>query len=169
VVIELRIPARDAAALAVALGGFAQLGLRLELNARESGDWITAVVPNDQPSLNAALGVLQSVSALQLARAKHAGVRMPYLYESGVRYVREPRGREWWQTVADNLYMLEGDCEDLATHRAAELNVYTGEPARAETIRTGPRTFHAIVVRANGQIEDPSAKLGMTRSRRWRN
>ena len=69
---------------------------------------------------------------------------------SGVRYQREPFGREWWQTALDNFTEGEGDCEDLASHRAAELNVFDGEPARTIAMHTGERSFHAVVRRADG-------------------
>jgi hypothetical protein len=165
VVIELRVPKRDPQAFALALSGYAALKFPIELVARDNGDWLEVTVPNRRDKLDAALGVLQSVSELQLARAARAGVRIPFLYESGIQYEREPRGREWWQTAADNLYQLSGDCEDLANHRAAELVVFAGEPARAICVRTGPRVFHAVVLRGDGTIEDPSAALGMMKRR----
>ncbi len=36
----------------------------------------------------------------------------PLLYTSGVRYKREPRGREWWQTAAETYQRRCGDCVD---------------------------------------------------------
>lgn len=43
------------------------------------------------------------------------------LYRSGVRYMREPRGAENWQNVEQLERTKRGDCEDLASARAAEL------------------------------------------------
>jgi hypothetical protein len=90
--------------------------------------------------------------------------RTPLLYESGVRYVEEPRGRDDWQDIPETLSRDKtGDCEDLAAWRIAELRV-RGEPARP-AIRAGMLrgvlTYHVRVRRADGTVEDPSRKLGM--------
>jgi hypothetical protein len=158
--IDLRIPDRSLEPIARA--GFAHLPMRTEM---KGGDvWIKARVPNRQPDLDRALRVLVAINVAILRRAQQLGLRFPPLYESGIRYQREPDGREWWQTVLDNVQQREGDCEDLGCHRAAEL-IATGEDptASAKCIKTGPRMFHCIATRARGTIlEDPSAALGMT-------
>jgi hypothetical protein len=129
------------------------------------------VVPDLPAALNAALEGLVRLNVALLRAAIRSGRPVPPLYSSGVRYVREPSGREWWQTVADNIADKKADCEDLAAHRAAELRVggmIAGfpYPARAVCIRTGKKTYHAIVRHPDGAIEDPSHKLGMKRPRR---
>lgn len=88
--------------------------------------------------------------------------RYPALYRSGVRYQREPRGREDWQTVSRAYRAKVADCEDLAAWRAAEL-VVTGEDsgARAVIKRVRPGLIHCLVMRGNGSMEDPSRLLGM--------
>lgn len=91
--------------------------------------------------------------------------RTPKLYESGVRYQREQGGKEVWLTIPQVLRAGFGDCEDLAAWRTAEL-IVGGVPAKAEVIRTGPRVFHAVVRLPDGQILDPSIKLGMKRPRK---
>lgn len=164
--IELRVPHNDPAALRLARSGFAQLGYRQKLTARQNGLWLDVEVPNKRPALDAALGVLQGVSRLQLSRIARKGIVVPDVYSSGVKYVREPDGREYWQTASDTYFLLEGDCEDLANTHAAWLNVYANEPARARTVKTGPRMYHAIVERADGSIDDPSAALGMLKRER---
>lgn len=156
--IELRILHGDAAALQLARRGFARLGVTSREREKHDGRWFAVQVP--ERKLDGALGVLQGLSELQLSRAAMAGP-VPSLYGAGVRYQREPLGREWWQTAHDNFSEGEGDCEDLASHRAAELNVFHGEPARTIAVRTGARSFHAVVERADGSIEDPSLALGM--------
>jgi hypothetical protein len=90
----------------------------------------------------------------------------PDLYSSGVTYALEPTGYELWDPMALLLARGAGDCDDLACARAAELRVREGDRrARADcypsSIREGRRTWHAIVVRGDGTIEDPSARLGM--------
>ena len=49
----------------------------------------------------------------------------------------------------------EGDCEDLAGYRAAELRM-VGEPARVKIVPTSRGSYHAIVERGDGSLEDPS-------------
>lgn len=84
----------------------------------------------------------------------------------GVRYMPEPTGYELWDPIALLLVRKAGDCDDFACARAAELR-FTGEDvdARADCypsrISQGRRTWHAIVVRGDGTVEDPSARLGM--------
>jgi len=55
----------------------------------------------------------------------------PLLYRSGIHYMEEPSGQEEWQDVPTLLRMGVGDCEDLATWRAAELRARYNIPARA--------------------------------------
>jgi len=94
---------------------------------------------------------------------------IPPLYGSGVRYAPEPQGREDWDpadVVHDRGW---GDCEDLAAWRAAELRM-AGEDARADCYPSrvradGSRVWHAVVVREDGTVEDPSLILGMGRHR----
>jgi hypothetical protein len=160
--IDLRTPHGDHTSASIAADGFAAWPKRVK--ATPAGTWWHVRVPNTKPSLDHALGVLQGIDEHLLRTRLIGGKRIPSLYESGVRYAREPDGREWWQTVADNVIEREGDCEDLAGHRAADLVVYEGEPARAVAKRTGEHLYHAVVQRADGRIEDPSASLGMKSS-----
>jgi hypothetical protein len=100
---------------------------------------------------------------LQLAcEAQLREGRYPPLYRSGVRYVEEPMGRENWQIPSVTLQLRSGDCEDLASWRAAEL-VVSGEDRRARAVVkiVRPGLMHCIVLRGNGQREDPSKVLGM--------
>ena len=93
------------------------------------------------------------------------------LYDSGIRYVEEPPGRDDWQDIAETLERQEGDCEDLACWRVAELRVRLGERAATHVVtvqdlpdpRTGDvvTTYHIAVRRADGRLEDPSRLLGM--------
>jgi hypothetical protein len=88
------------------------------------------------------------------------------LYSSGVRYRREPGTRDVWKlpsmTAADGY----GDCEDLAAWRAAELRLrgIKATPVFLPLGRLG--NWHAVVRWPNGQLEDPSAMLGMPTGRR---
>jgi hypothetical protein len=101
-----------------------------------------------------------------------AQIAYPPLYESGVRYQRE-RG-ERWRDIPTLLESGEGDCEDLACWRIAELRA-AGQhafPYVAFQKRNGTYRYHALVERFedldrrtgkfSGQsVEDPSRVLGM--------
>lgn len=112
----------------------------------------------DGPSLTSAVIGLQLENE-QWLRA-HPGT--PALYASGVRYRREPPGREEWEPIPVVLTKGWGDCEDLASWRAAELRVTGEDPhARVHVYQSAPTTWHVVVRRGDGSIEDPSRKLGM--------
>lgn len=83
-----------------------------------------------------------------------------------VRYGREPRGVEHWQSLPSLLSSGVGDCEDLAAARAAELRV-SGIDASAVPLRVrraagigGVDLWHIVVQTPRG-TEDPSLALGM--------
>ncbi len=113
-------------------------------------------------ALDAALEGLVMLGVEELSNPDVAGPQgAPPLYRSGVRYQREV-GTERWLTPSQVMAMGRGDCEDLAAWRAAELRVHGEDPdARARVIRSGPRTWHAVVERGDGRLEDPSRELGM--------
>lgn len=91
---------------------------------------------------------------------------VPALYESGVIYREEPDGTtEEFAAIPVVLERKWGDCDDLAPFRCAELRSQ-GENATIRIIWkksriSGRRMYHVIVRRENGDIEDPSAVLGM--------
>lgn len=88
------------------------------------------------------------------------GAKLPLLYSSGVRYLREPYRRERWQTASESFARKVADCEDLAAWRCAELR-FQGEKARVHCYAPRPGLIHCVVRRENGTLEDPSAELGM--------
>lgn len=129
----------------------------------------------------AARGFLRGVVACNrviLRQAKASGQPLPGIYDSGVRWRREPWAGKF-EEFADCATVLErgwGDCDDLAAWRVAELQE-AGVPADFKIKwRIDPKTgrvklFHALVrVRpvldpktrtVTGPTEDPSRKLGM--------
>lgn len=132
---------------------------------------LTMVVPDLPEALNEALEGLVRINTKMLLAAIRSGRPVPPLYKLGVRYKREPVPREWWQTVADNVVEKHADCEDLAGHLAAQYRVAgilagVPFPARAVCIRTGPKSYHAIVRLPDGRHEDPSRALGMKAPKR---
>lgn len=114
------------------------------------------------PALEAAVEGLTGVNCVLIETLDG---RVPRLYESGVRY-RLP-GKVQWYTVADLYDLLEGDCKDLTAARCAELRYFEGEPARPHVYLTNrAHRYHAVVQRADGTIEDPSAILVAQERRR---
>lgn len=96
---------------------------------------------------------------------------LPPLYESGIRYAREPMCRapdgaericEEFVTAHEVAARGVGDCDDLGPFLAAQLRL-KGEQAQAFA-RRSPVGWHVVVRRGDGSIEDPSAKLGMPTS-----
>ena len=97
---------------------------------------------------------------------------IPLLYKSGVQWRRDvcraPNVEGACERFLSPLQILaEGkiaDCDDLAPWRAAEYILGRGikrdKQARAES-RPSNIGYHAIVVRGNGKLEDPSKRLGM--------
>jgi hypothetical protein len=123
--------------------------------------------------------LLDALTKIHIDHLRHYP-KTPSLYESGVVYEREPPGREDWQDILTTLRRGSGDCEDLATWRAADLRM-RGIPARAfgrprpmvipssceagavacdDTPQVGT-LWHILVRLPNGKIEDPSLRLGM--------
>lgn len=88
----------------------------------------------------------------------------PHPYKAGIRYQREPKGQERWKGIGQVLADRHGDCEDLASYLAAWYLV-RGQEAKIHLVwrrrRNGGRLFHVQVRGPSGQVEDPSAVLGM--------
>jgi len=115
-------------------------------------------VPPIPEAIEALAEGLVRLNVVLMAFADQRGVELPPLYESGIRYVREVKGEEWWENAIDVIGVVAdrtGDCEDLASYRAAELRYFDGELARVRVKRTR-RGFHAVVERGDGTFEDPS-------------
>lgn len=85
----------------------------------------------------------------------------PPLYQSGVRYVEQPIGVEQFKPIPLVLAAGQGDCNQLAPWRAAEIRVRNGIKALPEVKQMGPKLFHVFVRLPNGEVEDTSARLGM--------
>lgn len=119
-------------------------------------------VPPIPEALEAVAEGLVRLNVFYLEYADERGIELPPLYESGIVYRREPRGREWWESAADLLGVVDdrsGDCEDLAAFLAAERRYYHGEDAIVRVVPTSRGTFHAVVENEDGEIEDPSRVL----------
>lgn len=109
--------------------------------------------------LSILLGALTAADVLYLRARSEA----PLLYHAGVRYRAERFPREEWKGVGALHEDGEGDCEDLACARSAEL-IVRGVPARPvfRWRRLGRLSVYHILVRhPDGALEDPSLVLGM--------
>lgn len=119
---------------------------------------VTAGIPTEPRAIELALEGWINVSREQ-QRANASS--WPPLYDSGVRYQREPGGRERWQTAQETRSLRVGDCEDLVIARVAELRELGEADARPYVFRTSSSVLHTVVKRSDGTIEDPSRVLGM--------
>lgn len=111
--------------------------------------------------LEGAITGLALASVAQMQDPELCG-SIPDLYSKRIKYMREPAGRERWQTAYETAKRGGGDCEDLAAYLLAELIARKGElGARIRVIKINAGLRHIVVQRANGRIEDPSKLLGM--------
>src|SRR5688572_10784245 len=107
------------------------------------------------PAMEAAVEGLAAINMSILRTLLEGGKDVPRLYEAAIRY-RQP-GKLRWHTLADVYDLRKGDCKDLVAVRLAELRYYDCEPATAHVYETTRRgRWHAVVMRADGSIEDPS-------------
>lgn len=87
----------------------------------------------------------------------------PGIYESGVRYIRETETEDW-RDIPTIIKDGGGDCEDLACYLCAELRERKKVKCRPFIKWRRYQNFylyHVLVQLPNGQMADPSAKLGM--------
>lgn len=115
-------------------------------------------IPSDPVALECVLEGITALNFAMLSSSRSLGGDWPSLYDSGVRYEREPPGHERWLTIPELYDAGVGDCEDLACARAAELRL-DGEPARVIVSQTPRGSYHARVLRGDGTVEDPSLLL----------
>lgn len=84
------------------------------------------------------------------------------LIAAGARWRPENLGDEHFDhggTIASRGW---GDCDDWAPLHAATLRATGQDPgAIARVLPSGPNTFHAIVQKSDGSVEDPSVAAGM--------
>jgi len=109
------------------------------------------------PQISILVRSLCALNVLYLRQHPHA----PPLYATGVRYRTQPGGVERFRTIPQVLEAGEGDCDQLAPWRAAELRVRHGIKATPEVRQMGPNLWHVYVRLPNGRVEDVSAHLGM--------
>jgi len=83
---------------------------------------------------------------------------------AGLKWQPEPPGQEHFDHGGILAKRGWGDCDDLAPLHAATLR-HNGEDPHATAVvrRSGPKTWHAVVLRGDGSIDDPSKRAGMGR------
>jgi hypothetical protein len=84
------------------------------------------------------------------------------LVQQGAVWRPEPPGDEHFDHGGTIAARGWGDCDDWAPLHAATLRASGEDPgAVARVVPSGPSTYHAIVQRSDGAIEDPSVAAGM--------
>jgi hypothetical protein len=84
------------------------------------------------------------------------------LIAAGAKWKPEPPGQEHFDHGGIIKERGHGDCDDWAPLRAARLRVTGEDPgARAVVRKSGPKRWHATVIRSDGSEDDPSLDAGM--------
>lgn len=114
----------------------------------------------DAPILNAALEATTRLNQSMLRSGEIPTFEKGRKY--GVRWRPEPPGGEYFDHAKLVMGRKWGDCDDLAPWHAASLRNSGEDPkARAIVVKSGPKRWHAVVKRGNGEIDDPSKRAGM--------
>lgn len=108
-------------------------------------------------------GALEAVTRLNEDLIKSgASPTSQQLIDQGARWQPEKPGDEHFDhggIIADRGH---GDCDDWAPLHAATLRVTGEDPgARAVVRKSGPKRWHATVIRSDGTEDDPSLAAGM--------
>lgn len=113
-----------------------------------------------EPVLN---GALETVTRLNEDLIK-SGVSPTdeQLLDQGAKWQPEKPGDEHFDHGGIIAQRGHGDCDDWAPLRAARLRVTGEDPgARAVVRKSGPKRWHATVIRSDGTEDDPSLDAGM--------
>lgn len=116
--------------------------------------------------VQAAVDATMIVDLAQIRALRREGKRFD-LYREGIRYRREQRRGHYpdverFQTIRSMLITRWADCDDLAPALAAQRVLEGRTDARPIVVRSPGIGFHVVVrYMDSGEIEDPSARLGM--------
>jgi hypothetical protein len=128
---------------------------------------VRIAVPEEHVNPDVINAALESVSRLDehMIRSGQVPTAMEGI-SSGVRWRPENFGDEHFDHAAEVLGRGWGDCDDLAPWHAGSLRATGEDPgARAVVVPSGPNTYHAIVERSDGSLDDPSIAAGMKAQR----
>lgn len=128
---------------------------------------IQVAVPEEHVSPEVIDASLETVTRLDesMIRSGQAPTSRELL-KQGAIWRPEPPGDEHFDHVGTIAARGWGDCDDWAPAHAATLRASGEDPgAVARVVPSGPSTYHAIVQRSDGSIEDPSVAAGMKANR----
>jgi hypothetical protein len=124
---------------------------------------IRVSVPEEHVNPSVVNAALEAVTRLdeQLIRSGQSPTASQ-LISAGAKWKPEPPGDECFDHGGTIAARGWGDCDDWAPLAAAEHRVKGTDPgASAIVIPSGPNTYHAVVQKSDGSIEDPSLAAGM--------
>ncbi|HBZ71781.1 MAG TPA: hypothetical protein DEP35_19460, partial [Deltaproteobacteria bacterium] len=124
---------------------------------------IRVSVPEEQVSPHVVNAALEAVTRLDEQLIKDGkSPTASQLISAGAVWKPEPPGDECFDHGGTLAQRGWGDCDDWAPLAAAEHRVKGTDPgAKAIVIPSGPNTYHAVVQRSDGMLEDPSLAAGM--------
>lgn len=113
-----------------------------------------------KPVLDAALEAVTRLNEQMIAKGDSPTSHQ--LISAGAIWKPEPPGQEHFDHGGILSKRGDGDCDDWAPLHAATLRVTGADPgARAVVRKSGPKRWHATVIRSDGTEDDPSLKAGM--------
>lgn len=124
---------------------------------------INVAIPEQHVTAPVLNGALEAVTKLNESLIKAgASPTSHQLIEQGAKWKPEPPGDEHFDHGAMIASRGWGDCDDWAPLHAATLRV-TGADRGAKAVvrKSGPRRWHATVIRSDGSEDDPSLAAGM--------
>jgi len=125
---------------------------------------INVAIPEANVNAHILNAALEPVTRLNEAMVKSGTVPSfdRALKNGWVQWKPEPPGGEHFDHAGVVLGRRWGDCDDLAPWHAGSLRASGADPgATAIVKKSGPHTWHAVVLRSDGMIEDPSKRAGM--------
>lgn len=107
-------------------------------------------------------GALEAVTRLNEQLIESGAPTDEDLIARGLKWKPEPPGQEHFDHGGILAKRGHGDCDDWAPLRAARLRVTGEDPgAKAVVRKSGPKRWHATVIRSDGSEDDPSLDAGM--------
>jgi hypothetical protein len=124
---------------------------------------INLAIPEEHVKAPVLNGALEAVTRLNEDLIKAGDSPTSHqLLERGAIWKPEKPGDEHFDHGGLIAERGDGDCDDWAPLHAATLRVTGIDPgARAVVRKSGPKRWHATVIRSNGQEDDPSLAAGM--------
>jgi hypothetical protein len=124
---------------------------------------IKVAVPEENVDPTVINAALEAVTALDESMIRQGtSPTADALIADGAVWRPEPPGDECFDHGGTIAARGWGDCDDWAPLGAATLRTSGEDPgAKAVVIPSGPMTYHAVVQRSDGTLEDPSVAAGM--------